>query len=377
MKFSDIPGHEDVKSRLRQMADTGRVPHALLLEGPEGIGKLALARTFVQYLHCTSRTPDGEPCGRCPSCLQHESFNHVDTFFIFPVVKSDKSSTAPVSDLYIEEWKEFLAAGLYPDFRKWTDQFGKRNARPVTYVNESVELLRKLSLTAVTSKYKVVIWWLPELMMTEAANKLLKIIEEPFSDTVFVMVSNHPRDILPTIYSRLQRLRCRRLPDETVMAELTRHHPQLSQAEAESLAHLSEGNMLKAEETYSQSEFNRNALERFKQLMRLAYQRKVADLRVWAHKLADEGRENELLFFDYAIRMMRENFMYRFGIPQLSYLSLQESEFSKNFARFITEKNVENLITVFEKARTDIAGNGNSKIVNFDMCLKVIMLLIP
>lgn len=376
MKFSDIPGHDDAKARLRQMADTDRLPHALLLEGPEGIGKLSLARAFVQYLHCQSRTPDGEPCGKCPACRQHESFNHVDTSYIFPVAKTDKMTNAPISEQFAEEWHEFLNEDIYVDFQKWTTVFGKKNARPTTYVAESIELLRRLSLTAVTSRYKVVIWWLPELMQLETANKLLKIIEEPFADTVFVLVSDRPRDILPTIYSRLQRIACRRLPDNIVAAEMQRRHG-MAPDQAAAIAHLSLGSMLKAEQTFKESEFSRKALERFKQLMRLAYQRKVGELRKWAMDLTDEGRENEIAFYRYAIRMMRENFMFRFRIPELTYLNPEEQAFSTNFARFITEKNVERLIEVFEQAAVDISGNGNGKIINFDTAIKVIMLLIP
>ena len=283
---------------------------------------------------------------------------------------------APISEHFSEEWHDFLNEDIYVDFQKWATVFGKKNARPTTYVAESIELLRRLSLTAVTSRYKVVIWWLPELMQLETANKLLKIIEEPFADTVFVLVSDRPRDILPTIYSRLQRIACRRLPDNIVAAEMQRRHG-MAPDQAAAIAHLSLGSMLKAELTFKESEFSRRALERFKQLMRLAYQRKVGDLRKWAMDLTDEGRENEIAFYRYAIRMMRENFMFRFRIPELTYLNPEEQSFSTNFARFITEKNVERLIEVFEQAAVDISGNGNGKIINFDTAIKVIMLLIP
>lgn len=374
MKFIDIPGHEDVKRRLREMVDTDRIPHALILEGTEGIGKFALARAFVQYLHCTNRTPDGEPCGHCPSCLQHQSFNHVDTYFVFPVVKLDKMTSAPVSDMFIDSWRDFIKDRIYLDSEEWAATFDKKNARPTTYVTESSELLHKLSLTAVTAKYKVVLWWLPELMIPEAANKLLKIIEEPFSDTIFVLVSDKPREILPTVYSRLQRLSCRPLPDETIAAELMRRHA-ITPAEAAGLAHISKGNMIIAERNTFESDLADAAFERFKSLMRFAYQRKVRDLRQWANELAADGREKEVRFYEYAIRMLRENFIYNFRIPELIYLNNSEEQFSTNFSRFITERNVEKLMETFEKAKNEIAGNCNGKIVNFDVAIKVILLL--
>lgn len=374
MKFIDIPGHEDVKRRLREMVDSDRIPHALILEGAEGTGKFSLARAFVQYLHCTNRTPDGEPCGHCPSCLQHQSFNHVDTYFVFPVVKLDKMTSAPVSDMFIDSWRDFIKDRLYLDSEEWAATFDKKNARPTTYVTESSELLHKLSLTAVTSKYKVVLWWLPELMVPEAANKLLKIIEEPFSDTIFVLVSDKPREILPTVYSRLQRLACRPLPDETIAAELMRRHA-ITPDEATGLAHISKGNMIVAERNTQESDLADAAFERFKSLMRLAYQRKVRDLRQWANELAADGREKEVRFYEYAIRMLRENFIYNFRIPELIYLNNSEEQFSTNFSRFITERNVEKLMETFEKAKNEIAGNCNGKIVNFDVAIKVILLL--
>lgn len=374
MKFIDIPGHEDVKRRLREMVDTDRIPHALILEGTEGIGKFALARAFVQYLHCTNRTPDGEPCGHCPSCLQHQSFNHVDTYFVFPVVKLDKMTSAPVSDMFIDSWRDFIKDRIYLDSEEWAATFDKKNARPTTYVTESSELLHKLSLTAVTAKYKVVLWWLPELMIPEAANKLLKIIEEPFSDTIFVLVSDKPREILPTVYSRLQRLSCRPLPDETIAAELMRRHA-ITPEEAAELAHISKGNMIIAERNTQESDLADAAFERFKSLMRFAYQRKVRDLRQWANELAADGREKEVRFYEYAIRMLRENFIYNFRIPELIYLNNSEEQFSTNFSRFITERNVEKLMETFEKAKNEIAGNCNGKIVNFDVAIKVILLL--
>lgn len=117
MKFSQIPSHDNVKRQLRDMVADKRIPHALLLHGPAGIGKFMLARTFSQYLHCQSPTPNGEPCGECPSCRQHEAFNHVDTLYVFPVVKTEKL-TAPISDDYIEDFKEFVNASHFMDFER-------------------------------------------------------------------------------------------------------------------------------------------------------------------------------------------------------------------------------------------------------------------
>ncbi|MBO4995002.1 MAG: DNA polymerase III subunit delta [Muribaculaceae bacterium] len=373
MKFKEIPGNEICKQRLIDMVDNDRIPHALLLEGPEGIGKLAMARAMAQYIHCTNKQ-SGDSCGECAACRQHQALNHIDTFYVFPVVKLDKMNTPPISDDFLAEWKEFLADGMYADINKWATFFNKKNSHPVTYVTESASLLHKLSFTTHTSRYKVIVWWLPERMNEEASNKLLKMIEEPFPDTLFIMVSNNPKAILPTIYSRVQRIEMRRLSDADVAGILESTH-SIDPTDAMSIAHISDGNMINAYANIQTDNDANEFFDFFVTLMRLAYQRKIKDLREWSSDLTALGRERELSFYEYAIRLIRENFIFNFNTPDLNYMNRKESGFSTNFARFITERNVEKLIEVFDKARIDIAGNANGKVVNLDVAIKVILLL--
>lgn len=374
MRFVDIPGNEEIKERLRKMADEGRIPHAILLEGPEGIGKLSMARAFAQYVQCTNRTADGEPCGMCPSCRQHESFNHIDTSYVFPVVKIEKQKEAPISFDFMSQWVDYLKANPYVTQAGWTSAISKSATIPQIYVTQSSDLIRRMSMTSVASDYKIVILWLPELMNNEAANKLLKLIEEPYAGTIFVMVSDNPMKILPTIYSRVQRLPMKRLSDEIVAAYLVEKQG-MDEQEAEMLAHISQGNIVKAEELVSDSKQRTKNLQCFMSLMRLAYQRNITEIRNWANDLAGWGRDGEIKFYEYAIRMMRENFVYNLKVPEITYLAADEQQFSANFARFITNVNVEKLIATFTDAIRDISGNGNSKIINFDVAIKVILLL--
>lgn len=376
MKFSEIPGHETVKQRLRQMALSGKLPHAILLEGPAGVGKMALARAFAQYIHCEHPDPNGDACGRCHSCRLHEAMNHIDTQYVFPVVKTDGMNSNPISDDFRDQWVEYLKDRIYMDYQGWTALFGKKNAQLLTYVTESSALLHRLSFTSHVSRYKIVVWWLPEKMNEEAANKLLKMIEEPFDDTIFIMVSDRPRDILPTIYSRVQRIPVKRLPDETVARYLCDNY-EISEADALAAAHIAEGNVVKAMEVLNQSKETALFFDMFVKLMRLAYQKNVAELRRWSDDLAALGRDCEIRFYDYAMRMVRENFVYNFNVPEISYMTSTEEQFSVRFARFITVDNVERIIRVFDRARTDIAGNANGKIVNLDVTIKIIMLLLP
>lgn len=371
MKFADIPFHAKEKQRLRDMVDGDRVPHALLLEGPEGTGKLALARAYAQYLHCTDRK-DGEPCGKCPACLQHESFNHIDTHFTFPVIKREGGKPT-LSDDYISEFRDFLQGGIFAGFERWLDTL-KQEKQPMIYVDEATEVLRFAGFTSHASQNKVVIIWLPERFHESTANKLLKLIEEPNDNVKLVMVSNNPQAILPTVYSRLQRITVPRYTEEEVTLWL--HEQQGIAADgARVVARLSNGNMATALDLLSASGDNDARLAAFISLMRLAYQRKVIDLRAWANEIATQGREQVIAFFNYCSRMLRENYIYALRDPRLTCMTDAEEAFSKNFSPFVNERNVEELMQVFDSAARDVAGNVSAKIVCFDTAVKVILLL--
>ncbi|MCH5319717.1 MAG: DNA polymerase III subunit delta [Paramuribaculum sp.] len=372
MKFSDIPGQEQVKAKLKALADTSKIPHALLLEGPGGVGKYALARAFAQYIHCKNHI-DGDSCGVCSSCVRHQALTDIDTHFVFPVIKREKDTKAPISDDFRDEWNEYLRDRLTMDFDEWTKSLGKVNGQPITYVTESEALLHKLSYASRNGGYKIVVWWLPEKMKIEAANKLLKMIEEPFDDTLFILTSDNPENIIPTIYSRLQRISVPALPDNVVSERLQAYG--IDPKDAAIIARNSRGNLTAAINALDSLNDEKEYLDYFIRLMRLAYQRKVAELREWANDLASWGREKEVKFYDYTLRLIRENFILNFNLPQLNFLNSAEFDFSRNFARFINERNVEKLIDTFENAKTDIIGNGNGKIVNLDVAIRVILLL--
>lgn len=372
MRFSDIPYHDDIKRRLRDMVDSGHIPHALLLEGPQGCGKYSLARALAQYIHCTNRTADGDSCGRCPACIQHSSLNQIDTYLSFPVLKR-KSGQTTLSDDYLHEFRQFLADSPFMDFDRWLSMLGNPNGQPLIYVDEATALLDRMNRTARQSKYKIVLMWLPERMQDAAANKLLKLIEEPYSDTLFIMVTDNAKEILPTIYSRTQRISVRRYTEREINDILINNG--VPHADAEAVAPLSEGNVNAAMRIAGDDSTKALFLDLFMELMRKAYMRQVGDLRKWSAKVADMGREGTIRFYDYCARLVRENFILNIGDMRLVSMTQPEMEFSRRFSPFINVVNVERIFDILTAARNDTMLNGNGKIIAFDLAVKMILLI--
>lgn len=372
MRFSDIPAHEEQKALLRSIVDNRRIPHALLLEGPGGCGKFAMARALAQYIHCTNRH-DGDSCGECPSCKRHEAFNHIDTLFSFPIVKI-KSDKPAISNDFLPQFREFITESPYMDFEQWLLRLDNINAQPVIYVDEANELIRALNYTAHSSEYKIVLIWLPERMQEAAANKMLKLIEEPFPDTIFILTSDTPRRILPTIYSRLQRVKFSSMTDEQVLEALS-STPGIDTEALRSVVRLAQGSVTEALKALGNSKTQRQNLDFFIDLMRKAYTRQPAALKKWAADVAALGRERNVGFYAYAARMLRENFILNLHNPDLNYLTTEEAAFSSKFAPFINERNVLEIIRTVDDACADIQANANAKVVNFDVALRMILLL--
>lgn len=353
------------------MIDADRMPHALLLHGPGGIGKFMMARAAVQYLHCENRH-DGDSCGNCPSCLQHQSLNHIDTLYSFPVVKRSSGDKATVSDDYFAEWRQMLKESPFMDFSEWMRLIKAGNTQPTFYVSESDDLIHKLNFTSHKSKYKVVLMWLPERMQESTANKLLKLIEEPHDDVKFLLISENPDGILPTIFSRTQRIAMKRLPDDVIAGHIGPLYG-LEQSDALAIAHMADGSMTAAYNAMSLSSDQKEFLECFMSLMRLAYQRNVGELKDWAITVAGFGREKIMRFLQYCQRLIRENFIYNIRVPQLNYMNREEANFSRNFARFVNERNVLRISEEIDTVLKDIEMNGMPKVVLFDFAVRMIL----
>ena len=253
---------------------------------------------------------------------------------------------------------------------KWNDLISAGNSQPAIFVAESEEIIAKASLSAYQENYKIFLIWLPEKLRPEAANKLLKIIEEPFEDTIFILVSNDDSRLLPTIFSRTQRFNLRPLSSEDIRRHLTQRkgiEPDL----AESASSVAEGSVARAEELVCHPEEIMQFSALFKELMRMAYALKADSLKALSEKCAAMGREKLMRFLAYCGRMVRENFIYNLSSPPLSLLTPDEEEFSRRFAPFIHEGNVEGLSDEISRAANDISRNANGKIVMFDLFLLI------
>ncbi|MCM1005875.1 MAG: DNA polymerase III subunit delta [Prevotella sp.] len=372
MKFSDIIGQEAVKNRLRAMVDDDRLPHALLLHGAPGVGKLAMARALAQYQHC--RNPhNGDSCGVCPACLQHQSLNNADMHFTFPYVKKKTEGYSVCTD-YASEWKDFLAAGTYGTWEQWLDICKAGNSQPGIYVEESAEIVRRMNISNYSAKYKICLIWLPERLQPESANKLLKIIEEPFADTKFILVSNDPDGILPTIFSRTQRVEMPRLDASLIASSLMQSYA-VDAVYAPQIATRAEGSMATALSLIGTEGERREFAPLFRDMMRKAYSRDVKSLRDISEKIAGMGREKSRRFLQYCCSMVRENFIYNLHEPILLQMDNEEIQFSSRFAPFVNAANAEDMMTDFARAESDIGRNASAKIVLFDTLLRLIVLI--
>ena len=377
MRKSELIGQEEAWARLTQMAREDRLPHAMMLCGPQGAGKMALAMAFANYLLCRNHTPDDEACEACPQCKMLARWEHPDLHFTFPTIKlpSMGSDHKPVSDDFARQWHEMVKESPYFSMDQWMNAIGAENQQAIITAGESDDLVRKLSLKSSQGGCKVSIIWLPERMNIECANKLLKLIEEPPQGTVFIMVSEEPDKLLETIRSRTQRIDIKRISTESISRQLKERYG-LGEELANRMARLANGSWLKAVRELEKDSENTEFLADYQQLMRLAYMRNIHDLKPWSERIAGYGREKQKRFMDYFIRLTRENFMYNFGNPDLNYMSEEEEAFANKFARFINEANIIPISEMADKVQRDIKQNANAKIVFFDLALQMIMLLL-
>lgn len=372
MQFRDIIGQGEIKQRLLQAVEEDRIPHALLLVGPQGNGKLALALAFAQYINCTAKQND-DSCGVCSSCRKYSKLIHPDLLFTFPVIKTS-SIDKPTSADYMTKWRLYFSENPYPRYEKWMQLIADENKQGAIYVDEARDLIHKLNQKSYEAEYKVSVIWLPESMNLSCANKILKILEEPPEKTIFILVSEAEERLLSTIRSRCQVIRVPKISD----IDLQSHLAGMALAEERNpatIARLSRGNYLNALEIIQNDEEHAFNYRQFALMMRNGYGRKLAEILSWSEEMGGIGRVKQMSFLNYCGQFLRENFLLNLKEQELVYMDEQENEFSQKFSPFINEKNVIYLFREFDKSYRDISMNGNGKLVFTDLGLKVSKLI--
>ena len=370
MYFRDIVGQGETKKMLIESIKKQIVPHAQLICGSEGVGKLPLAIAYAQYLNCLDPS-ETDSCGKCSSCVKYNHLTHPDLHFVFPIIKKDKKE---ICDDYIKDWRTFLEKNTYFSLSSWLSSINAENAQGIIYSRESEEIIRKLSLKTYEAKYKTMIIWLPEKMHEACSNKLLKIIEEPYDNTIFILVSNNPDHIITTILSRCQRINVHPIALDDIVDSLESDYNILP-ADAQQVAHISNGSYLRAIETISLNEENSFFFNLFIQMMRSSYARNIKSIKNIANELGAIGREKQKNYLIYSQKMIREYFISNLSKPEMVYLNQDELNFGNKFAPFINERNIVDFTEELSLAERHIEKNVNAKMVFFDLCLKITMLL--
>ena len=343
MRFADVIGNAEVARTLANMADSGRVAHAMLMYENEGCGALALALAYVQYLNC-SNPSGGDSCGECPSCRQMSKLIHPDVHFVFPVNKGPKTSDdKPTSESYIKYWRELVVADPYFTESDLQKAIGIESKNGLIAVAEAKSIINKLSLTAVGDGYKAVIFYLPEKMNQETANRLLKMVEEPPVQTLFIFITHAPEKVLQTIFSRCQSVRVMPLTKEEA-ARVNAQKPQSEDSDADVFQEL------------------------FYDLMNSIVSRDLmAALECGEAIAALDSREKQKAFCAYAGDCMRKIFMIQQNMPQIAGVEDAEQEFYASLAQKCGKEFCSKSMTNIEKVVAMIDRNVNSKILFCDL----------
>ena len=376
MLFRDVIGQDDIKARLIRSVDEGRVAHAQLFYGAAGVGCLPMALAYAQYLSCEHRT-SGDSCGQCASCRQYAKLSHPDLHLVFPIVnKKSSGEDGSICNDFLPLFREALLKDPYMSLQDWQETLGE-DKKPVIYTREGDEIIRKLNLKSFESPYKVMIIWCAEQMHEACANKVLKILEEPQGQTLFILISDNIEDIIATIRSRVQQVFFPPIEPPYLSDYLRRCG--VADDYIDFFIRNSRGSINELSNQISQSDTRRQYFRMFTDLMRSCWNLNEETFSEHWKPLLNQfvalGRTGQLSFLQYAQRQLRENFVYNLSADSLVYLSSEELDFAHKFARFVNENNIEELADEFALAESHIDRNTKDQYVFLDLMLSVHRLL--
>jgi DNA polymerase III subunit delta' len=365
MLFKQIIGQVPVKQKLLNMLHDGRVPHALMFTGPEGSGNLPAAFAFIQYLFCSNKQ-ENDACGTCSSCLKTSKLIHPDLHLVFPIPLSKSVRTS--NDLLAEFRAQFIETPYFT-IHDWFDSLSSENKQPTISTEEANDILKKLSYTSYEGGYKIMVIWQPEKMNTSSANKLLKILEEPPEQTLFLLVCNHPDQLLTTIISRVQQIPFYKISIDEIKNGLINEY-DCQEHLAKQAAMLSDGSYREAQLLLQHLDGGTAYLQNFRAFMLIALKFDAIKAVSWVDENARIGREKQKQFLQYALEIIRDCLMLNFGSADLVRHSGEEKEFITKFSRFVNQRNYEKLLEEFNSAFYHVERNANPKILFMDLIMK-------
>jgi DNA polymerase III subunit delta' len=375
MQFSEIIGQQSVKERLVHSVHENRIPHAQLFFGSEGSGNLALAIAYAQFLSCENRS-ENDSCGKCSSCIKYKKLIHPDLHFSYPTAPIKEKKAKSIE--FAGEWREAVLENPYLGLQDWYEFIGIENKQGFISVEESAEIVRKLTLKTFESRYKVMIIWMPEIMRVDAANKLLKIIEEPPDNTIFILVTENREQIISTILSRTQLVKINRLADKELNNALKERF-NLEYHEAQRIVHLADGNYNLAQSMAKQESASIEIEKEFIDWMRMClfldkpgkvqeYYRRLID---WIDVIAKAGRERQKNFISYGLEIAHECLVTNYADASMARVTDETIPTFSKFVKFINQNNAGLFVEELNKAHFHIGRNANPRILFLDLSFKM------
>ncbi|TVZ56250.1 DNA polymerase-3 subunit delta' [Lutibacter sp. Hel_I_33_5] len=369
MLFNQIIGQEHIKKHLQTSAENGRIPHAQLFVGKEGSGTLPMAIAYAQFLLCNF-SDDSETCN-----IKCNKLQHPDLHFAFPVTTNDSIKKHPVSNLFLEDWRQFINEQPYGSLFNWLQHIGVENKQGLIGVDEALEIVKKLQLKSYEGGFKVMIIWMAEKMNIAAANKLLKLIEEPPNKTIFLLVTENEEQIINTIKSRCQALHFPSLSEQDIANSLQVNY-QVSENESANIAQQAEGNYNKALHLLNNDSGDVIFEQWFVTWIRTAFKAKgnaavVQQLVAWSDTIAKSGRETQKRFLNYCLQFFRQALLLNYKSENLVFMETKTGFDLSKFAPFVHAGNILEIEKELNDAIYHIERNGNAKIILLDLSMKL------
>jgi len=365
MLFSDVIGQEDIREQLINSVVQNRMSHAIILLAPEGTGGLPLGLAFAQYLVCEDKQPDGA-CGKCQACMKAGKYIHPDIHFSYPVIPR-KAGDKPVSTDYASEWREFIATNPYGNAYDWLQFIGAENKQGNITATECQDIIHKLSLKSFESPYKILLMWMPEYLGNEG-NRLLKLIEEPPANTLFLLVAENQEQIIATILSRTQLVKVNPLPKDLMVEALTAR-AGASPAKARQMATIASGNYREALQLLQNSDDDYHELLR--NWLNYIFTNNRSALQEWIDGVAKQGRENQKQFLRYFINLIEHTLRLKYIDKSQLAFSEEETDFAAKLQKLANLEQMGLITTELDNACYYVERNANAKLLFHALSIKL------